>query len=1148
MHASSYLHACTQRTNGCMHCVWAQVSMRLIAEQLDKSCSLFKPDPSSLSTSPGLLRAPTRTTSTFDVDATQRAGGACSRVTVEPGSYASGGGDTVEPAGWHESGEVGTALAIRQPAGRRQRSTPAWSISRRGSALFEPSQGSGARGQDPGARRQGAMASTELAFSTGLLGGAGVLPYAWRSLRSPASSCAPPAELSTPPPSPPPEDVAAGESTSAPRRPSAQQGSRTSCDASGTANVLPVTLRSLPRSHTFSLRRSHTGTRLRTMLGARPHRPDGAEHNWRTARVLQGGHRWWRSHLAERPASGLSWHRTVHLQERLTQWRHTLDVGPAAAPLPAAAAAVYVQGELKQKKVLLPPPSSRGPYAFHVYCSASNLGALELMAEVSEALGVQVVATDDQRVCSRCERMLVYLNSDTWTRGQPSEVFAAEVLRAMRLGMPLLPCHEMPGVGGQCERGGCEFVNFFACTEGATPQYLLKADIYSAIATPLKGGAWRAASMVMVGLALSEKVEARKAPRLIGKSKLAALRATGGLAFLARLETQQRLSSALVERADAEAAVNEAPAEERPAIEEAPPEEEREAAARQWCRVHGTRYEQEAAAHQGDEVDELAAEELPEEEEAVAAMKEAVVMMRADPAEATQEKEQQREEQQQQRRRQQHKQRQQQQRQVELPNAREAMAPGLVSSLKRRAAGPAARVLPRAVSSRPQGDTTRAAGEVHNGDGESLGPNGGADEPPPTCPHVHHTPVLSFADDMAAMAPLGATQGDHIATMADHIATKADHISSRKACEGLTGRCPAAIQPASPSDETTTASAAAVDVAACHRVVCPITLEDTTMAHPTTAPVAVAVASTAEAIRSEAVLQLDRSADETSPAGRFASAGAPASAKLASNAMQMADEAKARAEASWRGAEDERRALADERGQLDALRTQASHALERSHEVAREAEAQMALMRATLDEQRTLLKQVKAKAVEEQRQAALVSRKLLERPTTRPVCDVLAGGQQCWASVAQRHPQLTAHFERDGAAAGPGDPTASTSSSPGLPISASSSLAEEMHCRGLLCSPAGGSMGHAVRTASGGVVPARLGTAGGADAGLLRRENEMLKDKLKQLKWQLAIKLRIKDEEKIQALEKLVQMSSLSVPDEIIQRDAAERPLDLDGS
>lgn len=320
------------------------------------------------------------------------------------------------------------------------------------------------------------------------------------------------------------------------------------------------------------------------------------------------------------------------------------------------------------------------------------------------------------------------------------------------------------------------------------------------------------------------------------------------------------------------------------------------------------------------------------------------------------------------------------------------------------------------------------------------------------------------------------------------------------------------------------------------------------MAHPTTAPVAVAVASTAEAIRSEAVLQLDRSADETSPAGRFASAGAPASAKLASNAMQMADEAKARAEASWRGAEDERRALADERGQLDALRTQASHALERSHEVAREAEAQMALMRATLDEQRTLLKQVKAKAVEEQRQAALVSRKLLERPTTRPVCDVLAGGQQCWASVAQRHPQLTAHFERDGAVAGLGDPMASTSSSPGLPISASSSLAEEMHCRGLLCSPAGGSMGHAVRTASGGVVPARLGTAGGADAGLLRRENEMLKDKLKQLKWQLAIKLRIKDEEKIQALEKLVQMSSLSVPDEIIQRDAAERPLDLDGS
>ena len=44
----------------------------------------------------------------------------------------------------------------------------------------------------------------------------------------------------------------------------------------------------------------------------------------------------------------------------------------------------------------------------------------------------------------------------------------------------------------------------FACEAGTTPTRLLKAGIYDSIATPLKGGPWRQASMVMVTLGVAE--------------------------------------------------------------------------------------------------------------------------------------------------------------------------------------------------------------------------------------------------------------------------------------------------------------------------------------------------------------------------------------------------------------------------------------------------------------------------------------------------------------------------------------------------------------------------------------------------------------------------------------------------------------------
>jgi len=52
------------------------------------------------------------------------------------------------------------------------------------------------------------------------------------------------------------------------------------------------------------------------------------------------------------------------------------------------------------------------------------------------------------------------------------------------------------------ERHGCDFESFFSSPDGATPNDLLQRGIYSEIAVPLKGGAWREASMALFAQAL----------------------------------------------------------------------------------------------------------------------------------------------------------------------------------------------------------------------------------------------------------------------------------------------------------------------------------------------------------------------------------------------------------------------------------------------------------------------------------------------------------------------------------------------------------------------------------------------------------------------------------------------------------------------
>uniref|UniRef100_A0A7S2C867 Uncharacterized protein n=1 Tax=Haptolina brevifila TaxID=156173 RepID=A0A7S2C867_9EUKA len=114
----------------------------------------------------------------------------------------------------------------------------------------------------------------------------------------------------------------------------------------------------------------------------------------------------------------------------------------------------------------------------------------------------------------RCQQFVLLLTGQTWTGGERSAALAAEVEMAMQLEIPILLAHEMPGLG-QEGRHGVEFSTFFACDEGATPNSLLRAGIYSKIATALKGGAWRKASMVLLlqGVQSANNAELKEASK-----------------------------------------------------------------------------------------------------------------------------------------------------------------------------------------------------------------------------------------------------------------------------------------------------------------------------------------------------------------------------------------------------------------------------------------------------------------------------------------------------------------------------------------------------------------------------------------------------------------------------------------------------------
>ena len=198
--------------------------------------------------------------------------------------------------------------------------------------------------------------------------------------------------------------------------------------------------------------------------------------------------------------------------------------------LPDGHEQTYLQREIINEKAVFQPPTMR----FHIYCSDKNRGAMQLLEEFADNMGLTLQlapsglaqagrcssfhlerqkranlqsttlhVTNDIEQLRNCDFMLVYLTAQTWTRPDASSMFGSEVGRAMDAGVKLLLAHEMIGVGGQESRFGCEFANFFSCDDGATPRQLLERGIYGTIAVALKGGNWRKTSMVMLAKAFA---------------------------------------------------------------------------------------------------------------------------------------------------------------------------------------------------------------------------------------------------------------------------------------------------------------------------------------------------------------------------------------------------------------------------------------------------------------------------------------------------------------------------------------------------------------------------------------------------------------------------------------------------------------------
>lgn len=179
-------------------------------------------------------------------------------------------------------------------------------------------------------------------------------------------------------------------------------------------------------------------------------------------------------------------------------------LGWSARPASCDFTSLYVQRELTLRaSIKLKPPRHKKRY--HVYVSRHNPGALQLLHEVARLpyfSGLKY--TDDLEQAEQAEAFLLYLNALTWAPGPASSALTKETLRHIKKGVMLRLAHEAPqsleGVSTG-ERHGIKFSRFF----DMTPRQLIAAGVYTPIATRLKGGVYREASLVMLAAEIARE-------------------------------------------------------------------------------------------------------------------------------------------------------------------------------------------------------------------------------------------------------------------------------------------------------------------------------------------------------------------------------------------------------------------------------------------------------------------------------------------------------------------------------------------------------------------------------------------------------------------------------------------------------------------
>jgi hypothetical protein len=106
----------------------------------------------------------------------------------------------------------------------------------------------------------------------------------------------------------------------------------------------------------------------------------------------------------------------------------------------------YMDDEVTQRLLEAPVklPPVRKDCKYHLYCSpyAARHTSQELAEQLKKEYLPSLTWTEDPHQLTACERMLVLLTDDMWTRQGASESFAHEVCEAMRQGVHRLLVHE----------------------------------------------------------------------------------------------------------------------------------------------------------------------------------------------------------------------------------------------------------------------------------------------------------------------------------------------------------------------------------------------------------------------------------------------------------------------------------------------------------------------------------------------------------------------------------------------------------------------------------------------------------------------------------------------------------------------------------